>query len=112
MQFAAQDLLVLKLSHQRPTALGTVTALQFLPILVLTLYGGKLADRYDKRKLLIAVNAAFASVALVLGVLVATGVVQLWHVFVVAAVTRVINAIEAPVRQSFVSELVGRDLLP
>jgi MFS family permease len=112
MQFTAQDWLVLQLSHQRATALGTVTALQFLPILVLTLYGGKLADRYDKRKLLIAVNAAFAFVALVLGVLVATGVVQLWQVFAVAAVTGVINAIEAPVRQSFVSELVGRDLLP
>lgn len=112
MQFTAQDWLVLQLSHQRATALGTVTALQFLPILVLTLYGGKLADRYDKRKLLIAVNAAFALVALVLGLLVATGLVQLWQVFVIAAVTGVINAIEAPVRQSFVSELVGRDLLP
>ncbi|MGC9669066.1 MFS transporter [Planosporangium sp. 12N6] len=112
MQFTAQDWLVLQLSHQRPTALGTVTALQFLPVLALTLYGGKLADRFDKRKLLIAVNAAFAVVAAVLGVLVATDVVQLWHVFAVALVTGVINAIEAPVRQSFVSELVGRDLLP
>jgi MFS family permease len=112
MQFTAQDWLVLQLSHQRATALGTVTALQFLPVLLLTLYGGKLADRYDKRKLLIMVNAAFAVVAGVLGVLVATGVVQLWHVFAVAAVTGVINAIETPVRQSFVSELVGRELLP
>ena len=112
MQFTAQDLLVLKLSHQRPTALGTVTALQFLPVLLLTLYGGKLADRYDKRKLLIAVNAAFAAVALVLGVLVASGFVQLWHVFAIALVSGVINAVETPVRQSFVSELVGRELLP
>jgi MFS family permease len=112
MQFTAQDWLVLELSNRRPTALGTVTALQFLPVLVLTLYGGKLADRFDKRKLLIAVNAAFAVVAAALGVLVATGVVELWHVFVLAAVMGVINAIEAPVRQSFVSELVGRELLP
>jgi MFS family permease len=112
MQFTAQDWLVLQLSHQRATALGTVTALQFLPVLLLTLYGGKLADRYDKRKLLIAVNAAFAVAALVLGVLVTTGLVQLWHVFALAAVTGVINAIEAPVRQSFASELVGRELLP
>jgi len=112
MQFTAQDLLVLHLSHQRPTALATVTALQFLPVLLLTLYGGKLADRYDKRKLLIAVNAAFAAVALVLGILVSTDLVQLWHVFAIAALTGVINAIEAPVRQSFVSELVGHDLLP
>jgi MFS family permease len=112
MQFTAQDWLVLQLSHHRATALGTVTALQFLPVLLLTLYGGKLADRYDKRKLLIAVNAAFAAVAFVLGILVTTGLVVLWHVFAVAAVTGVINAIEAPVRQSFVSELVGRELLP
>jgi MFS family permease len=111
-QFTAQDWLVLQLSHQRATALGTVTALQFLPVLLLTLYGGKLADRYDKRKLLIGVNAAFAAVALVLGILVQSGLVQLWQVFVVAAVTGVINAIEGPTRQSFVSELVGRDLLP
>jgi MFS family permease len=112
MQFTAQDWLVLQLSHQRPTALGMVTALQFLPVLALTLYGGKLADRYDKRKMLIAVNAAFAAVAGVLGVLVATGAVQLWHVFAVAAVTGVINAIEGPVRQSFISELVDRELFP
>jgi MFS family permease len=112
MQFTAQDWLVLQLSHQRATALGTVTALQFLPVLLLTLYGGKLADRFDKRKLLIIVNAAFAVVAAVLGVLVATGVVQLWHVFALAAVMGVINAIETPVRQSFVSELVGQELLP
>nr|WP_240940323.1 MFS transporter [Planosporangium flavigriseum] len=112
MQFTAQDWLVLQLSHHRPTALGTVTALQFLPVLILTLYGGKMADRYDKRKLLIVVNAAFAAVAAVLGVLVATGDVQLWHVFAVAAVSGTINAIEGPVRQSFVSELVGRELLP
>jgi MFS family permease len=112
MQFTAQDWLVLQLSHQRATALGTVTALQFLPVLLLTLYGGKLADRFDKRKLLIMVNAAFAVVAAVLGVLVATGVVQLWHVFALAAVMGVINAIETPVRQSFVSELVGQELLP
>jgi MFS family permease len=112
MQFTAQDWLVLQLSHHRPTALGTVTALQFLPVLLLTLYGGKLADRYDKRKLLIVVNAAFAVVAMLLGILVQTGLVALWQVFVVAAMTGVVNAIEAPVRQSFVSELVGRELLP
>jgi len=112
MQFTAQDWLVLKLSDRPATALGTVTALQFLPLLLLTLYGGKLADRYDKRRLLIAVNAAFAAVALVLGVLVAAGAVRLWHVFVLAAVAGTINAIETPVRQSFVSELVGGHLLP
>jgi MFS family permease len=112
MQFTAQDWLVTQLSPHPATSLGMVTALQFAPVLILTLYGGKLADRYDKRKLLIAVNAAFATVAAVLGVLVASGAVQLWHVFAVAAVSGVVNAIEGPVRQSFVSELVDRDLLP
>jgi MFS family permease len=112
MQFTAQDWLVLQLSHDSATALGWVTALQFAPVLLLTLYGGKLADRFDKRRLLIAANAAFGASALVLGVLVAGGWVQLWHVFVFAAVLGVITAIETPVRQSFVSELVGRELLP
>jgi MFS family permease len=112
MQFTAQDWLVTRLSDHPATALGTVTAMQFLPVLLLTLYGGKLADRFDKRKLLIVANAAFVAVAAVLGILVATGAVQLWHVFALAAVMGVINAIEAPVRQAFVSELVGRELLP
>ena len=112
MQFTAQDWLVLQLSHNSPTALGWVTALQFLPVLLLTLYGGKLADRFDKRRLLIAANAAFATSALALGILVAGGWVRLWHVFVFGAIAGVITAIETPVRQSFISELVGRELLP
>lgn len=112
MQFVAQDWLVLQLSHDSATALGLVTALQFLPILLLTLYGGKLADRYDKRKLLLVANAAFGTLALVLGTLVSTGLVQLWHVFVLAAAMGTISAIETPVRQSFVSEIVGYELLP
>ena len=110
MQFTAQDWLVLQLSHNSPTALGWVTALQFLPVLLLTLYGGKLADRFDKRRLLIAANAAFATSALALGILVAGGWVRLWHVFVFGAIAGVITAIETPVRQSFISELVGREL--
>jgi MFS family permease len=111
-QFTAQDWLVLQLSDNSPTALGLVAAFQFLPVLLLTLYGGRLADRYDKRKLLIWLNVAFAVAAAGLGVLVTTGTVALWHVFVFAAVTGVINSIETPVRQSFVSELVPIGLLP
>src|ERR1700753_3476991 len=57
MMFTAQDWLVLDLSHNSPQALGTVASLQFLPVLLLTLWGGRLADRYDKRKLLIRANA-------------------------------------------------------
>ncbi|HET6213357.1 MAG TPA: MFS transporter [Micromonosporaceae bacterium] len=112
MQFIAQDWLVLGLSGDSGTALGLVTALQFLPVLLLTLYGGKLADRYDKRKLLVIANATWSTLALLLALLIATGAVQLWHVFVFAGLLGVSNAMETPVRQSFVSELVGTTLLP
>jgi MFS family permease len=112
MQFIAQDWLVLELSNNSPSALGIVTALQFAPVLLLTLYGGKLADRHDKRRLLIAANTGFSALALVLGLLVATGNVTLTAVFVVAALMGVANAIETPVRQSFVSDLVPPPLLP
>lgn len=112
VMITAQDWLVLELSDNSATALGVVTALQFIPILLLTLYGGKLADRYDKRLLLIIANAAYAVLSVLLAVLVAAGVVELWHVFVFAAALGVSNAIETPVRQAFVSELVGTALLP
>ncbi|GAA3235864.1 MFS transporter [Dactylosporangium siamense] len=112
MMVVAQDWLVLQLSDNSPTALGIVTALQFTPVLLLTLYGGQLADRFDKRRLLLIANFASALVAALLGALVLTGVVNLWWVFVTAALFGVISAIETPVRQAFVSELVSRELLP
>ena len=109
MMFTAQDWLVLDLSNNSPGALGSVAALQFVPVLALTLWSGKLADRYDKRTLLIAANAAFALTAIVFAILVASGVVVLWHVFLFAGLLGIANAVETPVRQAFVSELVGRD---
>jgi MFS family permease len=112
MQFIAQDWLVLELTHNSASALGIVTALQFTPVLVLTLYGGKLADRYDKRRLLMAANSVFSVLALSLGLLVATGTVTLPVVFIFAAAMGTVNAIETPVRQAFVSEMVSRELLP
>lgn len=112
MMFTAQDWLVLDLSGNSPGALGVVTALQFLPVLLLTLWGGRLADRYDKRKLLILANAVFAITAIVFAILVAAGIVVLWHVFLFASLLGVANAVETPVRQSFVSELVELPLLP
>lgn len=112
MMFTAQDWLVLDLSGDSPTALGLVTALQFVPVLLLTLYAGHLADRYDKRLLLLVANGAYAVGALMLAILVATGAVQLWHVFFFAAVLGVANAIEGPIRQAFVSEMVGPPDLP
>jgi MFS family permease len=112
MMFTAQDWLVLDISNNSPAALGTVSALQFLPVLLLTLWGGRLADRYDKRKLLVVANTAYAITAIVFAILVASGSVALWHVFLFAGLLGIANSIETPVRQSFVSELVEHKLLP
>jgi MFS family permease len=112
MQFTAQDWLVLELSHNSAYALGVVTALQFTPVLLLTLYGGKLADRHDKRTMLIIANGVFSILALVLGLLVFTGAVTLTWVFIFAVLMGIANAIETPVRQAFASEMVSHELLP
>ncbi|MET8350660.1 MULTISPECIES: MFS transporter [unclassified Micromonospora] len=112
MMFIAQDWLVLELSDNSATALGVVTALQFTPVLLLTLLSGRLADRYDKRVLLFAANAFWTVLALGMSLLVLTDLVQLWHVFAFAALLGTANAVETPVRQAFVSELVGTSLLP
>ena len=104
MMFVAQDWLVLKLSDNSATAVGITVAAQFTPVLLLTLVAGALADRYDKRKLLLLANGAFASLAILFALLVLTEVVQLWHVYVLAGAMGIANAIENPTRQAFVSE--------
>lgn len=111
MQRVAQDWLVLDLSHNSGTALGVVTALQFTPTLLLGLWGGVLADRYDKRRLLLVTQSTMGLLALVLGLLDASGVVTLWQVFALAALLGVSNAVDVPVRQAFVVEMVGQDEL-
>ena len=110
MQRVAQDWLVLELTNSG-TALGVVTALQFGPSLLLGMYGGVLADRGDKRKMLLVTQSAIALVALVLGLLDVTGVVTYWHVLVLAGALGLIGAIDTPIRQSFVIEMVGKDEL-
>jgi MFS family permease len=112
MQFIAQDWLVLELTGDSAYALGMVTACQFVPVLLLTLYGGMLADRYDKRRLLMAANAVLSGLTLGLGLLVVTGTVTLAWVFVFAALIGTVAAVEAPARHAFVSEMVSPDLLP
>jgi MFS family permease len=112
IMFTTQDWLVLELSDNSATALGIVSALQFTPVLLLTLISGRLADRYDKRILLFVANATWGVLSLGMSLLVVTGAVQLWHVFVFAALLGTANAVETPVRQAFVSELVGTPLLP
>ena len=110
-QRVAQDWLVLELSGSG-LALGITTALQFLPVLVFGLYGGVLADRYDKRRLLIAAQAAMGVLALVLAVLDLSGAVQLWHVYALAFGLGLASVVDTPVRQAFVSEMVGARDLP
>ncbi|WP_412075251.1 MFS transporter [Streptomyces xanthophaeus] len=112
MMVIAQDWLVLELSGNSGTALGTVTAMQFTPVLLLTLYGGRLADRYDKRRILILANLALGVLALALGLWVVLGTVQLWHIWLFALALGTVNSVEAPTRISFVSEMVGSELLP
>src|SRR3954470_16218763 len=111
MQRIGQDWLVLQLSGDSGVALGLITALQFGPTLVLSMYGGMLGDRYDKRRVLLVTQGLMGLLALALGILVATGGIALWHVFVLAGLLGAVSAIDAPVRQAFVSELVGPELL-
>jgi MFS family permease len=110
MQMTAQAWLVLSLTHSS-TALGVVVALQTLPVLLLGPYGGVIADRADKRKLMIALQSAMGLQALTLGLLTVTGVVEVWEIGVLAALLGLNNAFENPARQSFMLELVGAEHL-
>ncbi len=112
MQRVAQDWLVLHLSGGSGVALGVTTGLQFLPMLLVGPFGGTLADRYSKRTILVATQAAMGLVAAVLGLLDLTGVVVVWHVYLLALLLGIAAAVDAPTRQSFVVEIVGRDDLP
>ena len=107
MQRVAQDWLVLTvLSDDSGVAVGVTTALQFAPTLLLSAWAGVLADRVDRRKLLIGTQAAQAVLALGLGVLVLGGHAELWHVYLFAAGLGCVSAIDGPVRQTFVAEMV------
>ncbi len=110
MQMTAQAWLVLTLTHSS-TALGIVVALQTLPVLLFGPYGGVIADRVDKRRLMIALQAAMGVQALALGLLTVTGLVHVWQIGVLAALLGFNNAFENPARQSFMLELVGKEHL-
>ena len=107
MQRTAQDWIVLtELTNRDATALGITMALQFGPLLLLMPITGLAADRFDRRKMLMWTQGIQCALALALGVLVISGHVQLWHVYVFALLLGVCTAFDTPVRQSFVSELV------
>jgi MFS family permease len=110
MQMTAQAWLVLTLTGSS-TMLGLIVALQTLPVLVLGPYGGVIADRVDKRALMVALQAAMGVQALILGVLTVTHLVTVWEIGVLAVLLGFNNAFENPARQSFMSEMVGADHL-
>jgi MFS family permease len=110
MQMTAQSWLVVQLTHSS-TTLGVIVALQTLPVLLLGPYGGVIADRVDKRRLMIVLQSAMGLQALVLGVLTVTGVVTLWEIGLLAVMLGLNNAFENPARQSFMMELVGKEHL-
>ncbi len=113
MQRVAQDWIVLtQLTHHDATALGIVMGLQFAPQLLLLPWSGLAADRLNQRKLLMLTQGSMGVLAAALGILTITGCVRLWHVYVFAFVFGAAAALDAPVRQTFVGELVGDELLP
>jgi MFS family permease len=113
MQRVAQDWLVLtQLTDNSGVAVGITTGLQFAPMLLLAPVAGTVADRFNRRHVLLATQTTSGLLALVLGALVVTDTAQLWHVYVLAALLGVAAAIDAPARQTFVSELVGTEDLP
>jgi MFS family permease len=112
MQRVAQDWLVLELAHGSGTALGITTGLQFLPMLLFGLWGGVIADRYPKRRVLALTQISMGLLALVLGLLAVSGAAQVWHVYVLAFGLGVATVVDNPTRQSFVVEMVGKRDLP
>ena len=111
MQRVAQDWLVLQLTHGSGTALGIATGLQFLPMLA-SPWGGVIADRYSKRRMLMITQTAMGLLALILGVLAVTGAVHIWQVYVLAFGLGLTTLVDNPTRQAFVTEMVGHAHMP
>ncbi|WP_234336156.1 MFS transporter [Streptomyces sp. NRRL S-1022] len=109
MQRAAQDLLVLDLTGGSGSAVGTVTALQFLPQTLFGLTGGVLADRYPRRRLLLLTQSAMGAQSLLLGVLTVTGQGNLWSVHALAFALGTATAVDGPARNAYICELVARE---
>lgn len=110
MQSTGQAWLVLQIT-QSPLALGTVGALQFTPVLIFSLFGGVLADRLPRHKVLMITQSVAMTLAFLLWLLVALNAIQLWHIYVLAFCLGMVNAVDMPTRQSFMKEVVGREHL-
>jgi MFS family permease len=111
MQSVGQAWLVLELTGS-PFHLGLVTALQFIPILLLSPVGGALSDRFPKRRIILLTQTALMAQAFALALLVGSGRVRYWHVAVLAAIYGLGRAIDIPARQAYITDLVGRPDLP
>jgi MFS family permease len=112
MQTIALNWLILDLSHDNGFLVGMAIALQFTPTLLFGVWGGAIADRFDKRKVLLCTQTAMAAVAVLLAVIDLTGVVQLWMLYVLVFALGMALAVDNPTRQSFVAELVPPADLP
>ncbi|HSQ16128.1 MAG TPA: MFS transporter, partial [Anaerolineales bacterium] len=110
MQSAAQGFLVYELT-QSPAFLGYVSAANGLPSWLFTLYAGAIADRVPRRTLIVITQSVMMLLAFVLALLTFTGLVQPWHIIVLAFLLGICNAFDAPARQAFLLEMVDRDVL-
>lgn len=108
MQNIAQPLLAYKLTDS-PFLLGLVGALQFLPVLLFSLFAGVIIDRFPKKKLLIITQSASMLITLILAILAFTGEIRYWHLIIMASAIGMANTLDMPARQSFVIELVGKE---
>jgi len=111
MQTTGQAWLVLELTHS-PWQLGLVGALQFLPVLLFSVFGGVFADRWPKRNVLLCTQSAAMLQAFVLWLLIVSGTVQIWQIYILALMLGFTNCLDMPTRQAFVVEMVGREDLP
>lgn len=111
MQRIGQAWLVLVLTHSA-WQLGLVGALQFLPVLLFSIFGGIFADRWPKRRVLLVTQSAAMSQAFLLWILIATGTVQIWHIYVLALLLGLTDSLNQPTSSAFVVEMVGREDLP
>jgi MFS family permease len=112
MQRVAQDWLVLDLTHNSGSALGITTGLQFLPLLLFSLWGGMVADRYSKRRILMVTQACAGALAVILGLLALTHAVSIWQVYALAFALGMVTVVDNPTRQAFAAEMVGRRGMP
>ena len=112
IQWVAQTSLIAYTLHRGPVVVGIATGLQFLPMFVGGMWGGIVADRFDKRRTLIWTQALQAVLAAALGTLVLAGVVQIWHIYLIAFLFGVVTVVDMPARQAFVIEMVGSKEVP